>query len=99
MKSLYPVVPLNADKDDILDFLRQVSRLRQMEDLPDFTALNQNFVSGRSTTRVPSGPTDVDDTDVLGDIVYASDGSYVFILVSVSGVATWARVALDTSWT
>lgn len=98
MKSLYPLVPARASTDQLSDAIRTISRLRQEEDLPDFTNLNQQFISGRSTTRVPTSAINVIDTDVKGDVVYALNGSYAYVLTDVSGVLKWARIALDTAW-
>ena len=93
MKSTYPAV---SRLDDLLFFAREITRLREIEDLPDFNNLRQVFVGGRSTTRVPSGPTDVVATDQLGDIVY--DATYQYTLVDDSGTLKWDRRALDVSW-
>lgn len=98
MKSQYPVVPLKATTEDVANILRSISRLRQEEDLPDFTGLPNKFLSGRSTTRIPSSPADVLSTDVQGDVVYATDGAYMYVLVSVTGTLTWGRMAIDTGW-
>lgn len=98
MKTQWPVLSSRPNEKELLDFLREVTRLRQIEDLPDFTNLNSQFVSGRSTSRIPSGASDVQQGDTLGDVVYALDGSFMYILVDVSGTPTWGRIAIDTTW-
>jgi len=98
MKTQWPVLAANPSPLEITNFLREVTRLRQTEDVPDFTNLNNVFVSGRSTSRIPTAATDVEATDVLRDIVYALDGSYMYVLIDVSGTPTWGRIAIDTAW-
>ena len=51
------------------------------------------FVFGKTP-----GETDVVATDVQGDVVYATDASYVYVLVSKTGTLTWARIPLETTW-
>lgn len=93
MRSPYPVID---DENDLVDAYRQIQRLRTSEDLPDYENLDQRFVAGRATERVPSGPTDVEATDNEGDIV--SDGTYEYKLVDVSGNLRWDRRTLNVSW-
>lgn len=98
MKSQYPILPSKASPEIILDWLREVVRLRQTEDLPDFTNLPTIYLQGRSTTRIPSSNSDVLVTDVEGDVVYALNGTFRYTLVDASGTLKWAREALDVAW-
>lgn len=98
MQKAYPIINGQPSMAQVGSFLQTIQRLRQVEDLPDWANLPNLFVSGRSSRRIPSGAVDVVAGDKLGDVVYALDGSYQYTLVSVSGVNTWARVALDVAW-
>lgn len=95
MRTQYPLV---QDKEQILDFIKDITRLRQEEDVPDFTNLTQVFVSGRTTTRVPSSPTDVLVTDTLGDIVTDAPNGFEYKLVDNAGTFIWDRRTLNISW-
>ena len=94
-RSQYPVV---VNDSDFLSFAKEIARLRQVEDVPDFTNLSQVFVSGRTTTRVPSTPTDVLATDNVGDIVTDAPNGFEYKLVDNAGTFVWDRRALNTSW-
>lgn len=98
MRKNYPVINNSPTASQVGNFLQTIQRLRQVEDLPDWDNLNQVFVSGRSSRRIPSSATDVVAGDKLGDQVVAVDGSYLYMLVSVSGTNKWARISLDESW-
>lgn len=93
MISIYPEI--NSDKD-IVPFLREITRLREQEDIPDYINLDQRFLAGRASNRVPSSSTDVLATDSLGDVV--NDATYEYKLVNISGVYKWDRRTLNTSW-
>lgn len=90
--------PDTFTESDIIRNLKEISRLREIEDIPDFTNLPNRFVSGRTTYREPSTPTDVLATDNLGDVVINTAGTYEYKLVDVGGTVKWARTALDTAW-
>ncbi len=90
--------PLVQSKEQTMDFIREITRLRQTEDVPDFTNLNQKFVSGRTTTRVPSSPTDVLIDDNVGDIVTDAANGFEYKLVDNAGTFIWDRRTLNTSW-
>lgn len=95
-QSLYPDI---TEEDDILDVLAEIIRLRETEDISDFTNLPQRFVSGRGlfTTRTaPSSNSDVIATDNEGDIV--NDATFEYKLLSISGTLTWDRRTLDVTW-
>lgn len=93
-KSGYPVIPSGADINDVIDFLREITRLRDREDVSDFNNLVNRFVAGRKTTRIPSSSSDVLATDQEGDITIAADGSALYILVDASGTLAWRSVTL-----
>lgn len=90
--------PLVTDSSQLVDFAKEITRLRDIEDIPDFTNLTQRFVSGRTTTRIPSTPADVLATDNEGDIVTDGANGFEYKLVDVSGTLTWDRRTLNTSW-
>lgn len=98
MRNDWPILTSNPTLQDIANYINRCSQLRSVEDLPDYTNQRNIYVSGRSTTRVPSGATDVVAGDRQGDICYALDGSYMYVLVDKSGSLVWSRVALDTTW-
>lgn len=98
MRTNYPAINAMPTISQVGKFLQYIQRARQVEDLPDWDNLNQVFVSGRSSRRVPSSATDVVAGDKLGDIVYATDGTFMYTLVSASGTNVWGRVALTLSW-
>lgn len=91
---LYPLLS-GKDISDVIRVMQDMIRLRN-EDVADFLNLSQIFLAGRATARIPSGPTDVIETDNVGDV--ANDDSYEYKLVLTTGGALWDRRALDTSW-
>lgn len=81
----------------IYNFCLEISRIREFEDIGQFTNLSQVFVSGRSTTRIPSSNSDVIPEDNVGDIT--NDAVYEYKLVDIGGgTLRWDRRLLDTSW-
>jgi len=98
MKSQYPILPSQPTPQDVENWIRDVTRLRQLEDLGDYTNLPNIFMRGRLVGKIPSASTNIEAADSLGDFSFAADGSFLYIVVSVSGTLTWARVALTTSW-
>ena len=93
-RTQYPYV---NDETGVIGFCREIQRIRESEDVPDFTNLPQRFVTGRSSTRVPSGPSDVLASDQVGDIV--NDATFEYKLVDTGGgTLLWDRRALDTAW-
>lgn len=90
--------PLLQNEESLKAWADELVRLREVEDLPDFTNLNQVFLGGRTTQRVPTTPSNVLSTDNLGDVIISSDGAFEYKLVSVSGILKWARTALNTAW-
>jgi hypothetical protein len=101
MKSEYPLVPLQSSVEDLTAWAQEVVRIRQLEDLPDFTNLPNVYMRGRRIERVaPTSHSDVVATDVEGDFVYGFDGSNhnLFILVNDSGTLKWGRFNVNVSW-
>ncbi len=97
MRSQYPILPDRPTAQDIENWIRDVTRLRQLEDLPDFTNLANIFVLGRKVDRVaPTSFADVVATDTLGDWVYTS--TFVYALISDAGTPKWARINANVSW-
>ncbi len=94
--SQYPSI---ITEDDVISALREIIRLRQDEDIPDFTNLNNIFVTGRGlfTQRTaPSSNSDVLATDNEGDIV--NDATHEYKLLDISGTLKWDRRTLDVAW-
>lgn len=94
--SQYPDV---RDEKDILEALQEIVRIRDEEDISDFSNLPNRFVLGRGrfTSRsAPANATDVAATDEEGDIV--NDATYEYKLLNISGTLKWDRRTLDTSW-
>lgn len=98
MKSEYPLAPSVTNAREVERWMQEIVRLRQAEDLPDFTNLTSIFVQGRNTNRIPSSAADVLATDNKWDFVYAADGSYLYILVDSSGTLTWGRITVNVAW-
>lgn len=91
-KRSYDLIP-NNEPEQIGEFCREVARLRQ-EDIEDFSNLSNIFMRGRKVGKIPTGSTDTDASDRVGDFNY--DASYLYLCVDNSG-ATWRRIALE-SW-
>jgi len=94
--SLYPLTTIEAE---IIPTLQEIARLRESEDISDFTNLNNRFVLGRGlfTGRAaPSSNSDVLATDNEGDIV--NDATHEFKLLDISGTLKWDRRTLDVAW-
>lgn len=90
--------PFINSQEEVLDFIKEITRLREVEDLQDFTNLNQRFVTGRTTTRIPSSPTDVLTDDDEGDIVTDVPNGFEYKLVNNAGTLVWDRRTLNISW-
>lgn len=85
-------------KEDIKEItliLREVIRLRDL-DVTMFINLDNKFLPGRSTNRIPSSPTDTNKDDNPGDIV--NDGTFEYKLIDDAGDFKWDRRTLDFSW-
>jgi hypothetical protein len=97
--SLYPDVFEIQSFEDVKEILSEIVRLREHEDVSDFTNLNQRFVRGRARFQertAPSSPTNVLSTDEEGDIV--NDATYEYKLLNISGTLKWDRRTLDVAW-
>jgi hypothetical protein len=64
-------------------------------DIAEFTNLNNVFIAGRKSGKIPSGSADIAISDRVGDISY--DANYLYIVIDDAGSAEWRRVAL-ASW-
>ena len=102
-RTIYPEVERTGndtlDITIIFNSLREIARLREIEDISDFNNLTQRFVRGRGRFEeraAPSSASDVLATDEEGDIV--NDATYEYKLLNISGTLLWDRRALDTSW-
>lgn len=71
--------------------LRQIVRIRE-DDITDRNTFDSIFMRGRKVAKIPSGSTDVETTDRIGDFNY--DVSYFYLLVDNSGVPVWRRAGL-----
>lgn len=89
----YPITT-GRTLEDVLSTVDFITSERG-NDILEFDNLKEKFVGGRTTTRVPSSPSDVLPTDKEGDIV--SDGTFEFKLIDDSGLV-WDRRTLNTSW-
>lgn len=101
MKSQYPVLSPNATSQEVQRWIEEVTRLRQTEDVPDFTNLPNVFVRGRLVERaVPASHSDVAVTDNIGDWFYGFDGGdhRIYVLVDDGGTPKWARINANVSW-
>lgn len=103
-QTVYPEVILVDNNEENIELLydayQEVTRLREQEDISDFTNLEQRFVRGRGLFEqrlAPSSSSDVLATDELGDIV--NDNTYEYKLLNISGVGLrWDRRLLSVSW-
>lgn len=76
------------------ELLRIITRERT-NDISTINNLKNVFMSGRKVGKVPTGASDVLDSDRVGDFNY--DDQYYYILVDNAGTAEWRRTAL-ASW-
>lgn len=83
-----------TDLKEVIGWIRYVNKERP-NDVNDFTNLQNRFMAGRKVAKVPTGASDVDPSDRVGDFNY--DVSYWYILVDNAGTAEWRRAAL-ASW-
>lgn len=89
----YPTITPDTDaaKEDLL---RIIVRERTI-DVQDYNNLQNRFMSGRKVGKIPTGASDVADTDRIGDFNF--DASYWYVLVDNAGTAEWRRSSL-ASW-
>lgn len=89
----YPI--LSPDKEeDRVTLLRSITKERY-QDIKDFDNLQNRFMAGRKSGKIPSGASDVDPSDRVGDMNY--DDQYLYILIDNAGTAEWRRASL-ASW-
>jgi len=98
VRSQYPVLPNKPSAQEMEEWVREVTRLRQTEDVPDFTNLPNVLLSGRLVEKIPTSSADVAATDVQNDFSYAADGAYMYVLVDDTGTLKWGRISVDTAW-
>lgn len=89
----YPNVT-NDTIDTILTVIKKMVQLRNYEDVSDFDNLNQKFILGRKTYRVPSSSSDVLATDREGD--FCVTATFLYILFNNSGTLVWRRTAITS---
>jgi len=89
----YPTLQVET-VEDIAEVLREIVRIRD-SDRDAFDNLKGRFIAGRRVSRIPSGSSDVLDSDRLGD--FTTDADYIYILVDDSGSLAWRRSSLG-SW-
>jgi len=89
MRSLYPILPTNADDNSILRWISEVTRERA-NDVSDYQT--QEAVNAKIYP-VPSSMTDLIGTEKAGDIAVAT--GFLYVVVD-TGSLEWRRVALST---
>ena len=82
------------DLKSISNIIRFVIKERK-NDVNDFFNLKNIFMSGRKVGKIPTGASDINIADRLGDFNY--DTSYIYIVVDNAGTAEWRRASL-ASW-
>ena len=89
---------LTSDVSDIVNLLQYITKERKNE-VNDFTNLNQVFISGRASARIPTGANNVLPTDRIGDIAYDYSSGYSYrLILNNTGAAVWSRTVIQTSW-
>ncbi len=98
----YPVFNIDPRsprfQDEVIKLLEYILKERT-NDVNDFINLQNRFMSGRKVGTMPTGASDVSDSDRVGDFNVFEDGGtfYYVTLVDNSGTAEWRRTALS-SW-
>ena len=82
-----------ADDKDRLEALRTILHERR-KDVKDFDELKNRFISVRKSGKIPTGSSDIDAKDAVGDMNY--DANYLYLCVNDSGLAKWRRIPLTT---
>lgn len=77
---------------EVINVIQYILKERR-NDVSDFDNLKNVFISGRKVGKIPTGSSDISDTDRLGDYNY--DADYLYLCIDDSGAA-WRRVALTT---
>lgn len=78
--------------NEVIKVIEYITKERR-NDVADFDNLINVFISGRKVGKIPTGSSDVADTDRLGDFNY--DHSYAYLLID-NGGASWRRIHLNT---
>jgi hypothetical protein len=86
----YPSLPKET-LEDVCKVIQYIARERDT-DIRDWNNLQNTFVSGRKSGKIPTGSADVDPSDRVGDVNY--DSSYFYIVINNGGTAAWRRIAL-----
>lgn len=88
MKTLYPVLPTNANEQSVVDWINQATKARD-NDVSDYQL--QEAVH-TTIYPVPTNGSDFIGTEKAGDI--AADEHHLYVVVNIGGVLTWRRTAL-----
>lgn len=88
---LYPTIQ-NESLKDIIEFCKQVVSIRY-KDISFIDNLKNSYIKGRKVDKVPTGSSDVEVSDRIGDFNF--DDSYLYMCVDDSGVK-WKRTALSS---
>lgn len=91
MQKEYKLLGDKAETEDILDWIKQVTRERGV-DLIDYD--QQVATNATIYNYTPSSSSDLIGTEKAGDI--AADTSYLYVVVDNSGTLQWQRVATAT---
>lgn len=91
MQKKYKLLSTAPDLNEVLDWIRQVTREREF-DLGDYE--NQITTNVRFYSYTPADSSDLIGTEKAGDI--AADTSYLYIVVNNSGTLQWQRVGTAT---
>lgn len=103
--SKYPTL---LGTEDLEWTVSEIVRIRNDEDVRQYFELDQKFLPGRSTARVPSAPDDIQNSDRLGDVVYNQVTviideeevtiTYEYKLIKIGEGLVWRRIEVDTNW-
>jgi hypothetical protein len=91
MQEQYQVLSSDASKEEVVDWINQVARLRE-DDILDYT--NQITVNPVFYTTVPSSSTDLKGTEKQGDM--AAEAGFLYVVVNNAGALAWRRVAISS---
>lgn len=86
----YPKIN-SGNANELVSFARYVARERDA-DITDRRNLDNIFMRGRKVAKIPTGVSDVDPTDRVGDFNY--DGSNLYWCVDNAGTVEWHNIPL-----
>lgn len=92
----YPTITPDTTENQE-ELLRAITRERT-NDISDFNNIKNKFTAGRIVGKVPTGASDIDPSDRVGDTNFDYASGFLYRVVDNAGTAVWARVALDTAW-